>query len=62
MGGLKNRSGVLIDGSKEEIHQAVKDIAEEAGRTSFILGADCTLPTEIPYERVRMAVEAARTL
>ncbi len=62
MGGLKNRSGALITGSREELYQSVKNAAEEAGRTGFILGADCTLPTEIPYERIRMAVEAVRTL
>ncbi len=62
MGGLKNRSGVLIDGTREEIFEAVKEAAEIVGRTGFILGADCTLPTEIPYERIRMAVEAAREL
>jgi uroporphyrinogen decarboxylase len=62
MGGLKNRSGVLIDGTREELSAAVKEASEIVGRTGFILGADCTLPTEIPYERVRMAVDAAREL
>ena len=62
MGGLKNRSGVLIDGTREELSAAVKEASEIVGRTGFILGADCTLPTEIPYERVRMAVDEAREL
>lgn len=62
MGGLKNRSGVLIEGNEKLIYQEVKHVVEEAGRKGFILGADCTLPTEIPYEHVRMAVHAARTL
>lgn len=62
MGGLKNRSGVLVDGSEEELRQEIRKAVQAVGKTGFILGADCTLPTEIPYERIRMAVEAARTL
>lgn len=60
MGGLANRSGVLVDGTDEEIELAVKDVVKESGRKGFILGADCTLPTEINYRRIRTAVEAAR--
>jgi uroporphyrinogen decarboxylase len=58
MGGLANRSGVLVEGSLEEIGGAVRRIIREFGPTGFILGADCTLPTEIPYERIRAAVQA----
>jgi uroporphyrinogen decarboxylase len=60
MGGLANRSGVLVDGTEEELTQAVKSIISSFGRTGFILGADCTLPTEIPYERILTAVNAAK--
>lgn len=59
MGGLANRSGVLVDGTEEELQQAVRHVIEEFGSTGFILGADCTLPTEISYERIRSAVHAA---
>lgn len=62
MGGLANRSGVLVDGTIGELKQAVKDVITDYGKTGFILGADCTLPTEIPYERIRAAVEAAREM
>lgn len=62
MGGLKNRRGVLIDGSKEEIEKEVQTIIESFGSTGFILGADCTLATEQDVEKVRWAVEAARAL
>ncbi|HBN96656.1 MAG TPA: uroporphyrinogen III decarboxylase [Firmicutes bacterium] len=58
MGGLANRSGVLVDGSHEEIRDAVRKIIKDFGTTGFILGADCTLPTEIPYDRIKAAVEA----
>lgn len=59
MGGLPNRSGVLVDGTKEEIEEAVHKLIEEMGTKNYILGADCTLPTELDPLRVRQAVRAA---
>lgn len=58
MGGLANRSGVLVEGSHEEIGGVVQKIITDFGPTGFILGADCTLPTEISYDRIRAAVHA----
>lgn len=60
MGGLANRSGVLVEGSLEEIAAAVKKVVAEFGSTGFILGADCTLPTEIALERVKAAVDGVK--
>lgn len=60
MGGLANRSGILVEGTEAEIQQAVKSIIGSIGKTGFILGADCTLPTEIEYWRVKAAATAAR--
>lgn len=60
MGGLANRSGVLVEGTEEEIRTEVKKVIENNGRTGFILGADCTIPTEIEYWRVHAAAAAAR--
>lgn len=60
LGGLANRSGVMVDGTLEELAQAAKDAVARYGKTGFILGADCTLPTEIDYKRVRVLVEALR--
>lgn len=60
MGGLKNRAGVLVDGTNEEIEQEVKSIIDSFGKEKFILGADCTLPTEISYKRVNVAVKATK--
>ncbi len=62
MGGLANRSGVMVDGSLEELKAEAKNIISSYGKESFILGADCTLPTEIPYERIRAIAEAAREI
>ncbi len=60
MGGIANRSGVLVDGSDEELDIAIKNIIEKQGKQKFIFGADCTLPTEISYDRINRAVRAAR--
>lgn len=60
MGGLENRSGVLVDGSEADIKAKVQEILTTFGTEKFILGADCTLPTEISYDRVHAAVMAVR--
>ena len=60
LGGLDDRSGVLVDGTMEEIHQAVYRVLDEMGTHKFLLGADCTLPTEISMERIRAAVDATK--
>ncbi len=58
-GGLANRSGVLVEGSLKQLEEEVKRIVKDYGRKGFILGADCTLPTDIDHQRVRTASEAA---
>lgn len=60
LGGLDDRAGVLVDGTDEEICRAVKSILHRMEGRRFILGADCTLPTEISYQRIRTAVEATK--
>ena len=60
LGGLDDRSGVMVDGDAAQIAAAVTDIVSTVGRRSLILGSDCTLPTDIEYGRIRTAVEAAR--
>ncbi len=59
MGGLKNRSGVMVEGAVDDLVEAVRALIDSVGEKGFILGADCTLPTEIPYERIMAAVHAA---
>ena len=62
MGGMKNRSGVFVNGSHEEVRDEVRKVVEEAGRKGFILGADCTLFTGQDLSKIRTAVESARAL
>ncbi|MEG0368880.1 MAG: uroporphyrinogen decarboxylase family protein [Hungatella sp.] len=60
MGGLPNRSGVLVEGSDKDVKKAVEEMIHSFGRTGLILGADCTMATEQDLSKVRAAVEAAR--
>ncbi len=57
MGGLANRKGVIVDGSDAELRAAVHGIIEGFGKRKFIFGADCTLPTELSYSRIRSIVD-----
>ena len=59
MGGL-DRKGILTSGTPEQIRQAVHAVIEQAP-PRFILGADCTVPSEIPWDNLRIAIEAAHT-
>lgn len=59
LGGLDDRAGVLVDGTAEEIREAVHRVLEENGTKNLILGADCTLPTDVELWRIREAVRAA---
>jgi uroporphyrinogen decarboxylase len=62
LGGLDDRAGVIVSGSASDISDAVRSLIMSVGKKGFILGADCTLPTEIPFANIRAAVSAARSL
>lgn len=57
MGGLE-RKGILATGESAEIRQAAKDILAQAPER-FILAADCTVPSETPWENLKTAIDAA---
>jgi uroporphyrinogen decarboxylase len=57
LGGL-DRLGVLATGGSQEIRQAVKDAIDLAPER-FILGADCTVPGDTPWENLKVAIETA---
>lgn len=61
LGGLDDRAGVLVDGTVTDIEEAVHRILDENGTDKFILGADCTLPTEIDLGRIACAVHSTET-
>lgn len=60
LGGLDDRAGVLVDGTDDEIRAAVRGLIALAQGRPFMLGSDCTLPTDIDPHRIRVAVEAAQ--
>lgn len=60
IGGFDNTTnGVLYKGSKEEVESETKRLLEEAGTTGVILGADCTIPSDTPLERLEWVRKAA---
>lgn len=52
----------MTDGCKEQLVHEAQRLIRQFAPTGFILGVDCTLPTELPYERVRWLAEAAREI
>ena len=60
MGGFDSRDiGLIYRGGKQEIQDETKRLLEISGTTGLMLGADCTLPSDINYDHVRWVVEAA---
>lgn len=57
MGGME-RKGVLATGNTESIQQAVTDVLAQAPE-QFVLAADCTVPSDTPWENLRTAIETA---
>ena len=59
LGGFENgKDGLLYRGSKEEIQAETKRLIEETGKDGLILGADCTIPSDIAVERIQWVREA----
>jgi uroporphyrinogen decarboxylase len=57
MGGLE-RKGVIAGGNPAAILQAVGNVLRQAPER-FILAADCTVPSETPWENLKIAIDAA---
>jgi len=57
MGGM-DRHGLIASAAPAEIGREVVRVLNEASRP-FMLGADCTLPSDIKWENIRAAVDAA---
>jgi len=57
MGGL-DRYGVLVSGDPHAIQSAVLDVLGSAPE-KFILGADCTVPSDINWNNLRLAIDTA---
>ena len=59
MGGL-DRKGIIATGSKPEIERTVGAILSDSP-DNFILGADCTLPGDINWDKISNAISYAHT-
>lgn len=57
MGGM-DRHGIVVHGSRREIEASVEQVLREAARP-FILGADCTVPSDTGWDNLRAAIDAA---
>ncbi|MFO7632231.1 MAG: uroporphyrinogen decarboxylase family protein, partial [Caldilinea sp.] len=57
MGGLE-RLGIIGKGTPEQIRAAV-NAALAAAPERFILGADCTVPGQTPWDNLRLAIQIA---
>jgi uroporphyrinogen decarboxylase len=57
MGGLE-RKGLLATGTPAEVRRAARAVLEQAPER-FILAADCTVPSETPWENLKAAIDTA---
>ncbi len=61
IGGFDNNKGSLIDkGSDAEIEQFVIDLINDTGKKGVILGADCTVPSDISLDRLNFVREVGK--
>lgn len=58
----KDHLGILYSGTKEEVQEFTRSLILGYGKLGLILGADCTVNSNISHERIRWVVEAARSI
>ena len=60
LGGFGNtEKDILYTGDKESITNYTKELLKDAGTQGVIIGADCTIPGDMPYEHLEWVREAA---
>jgi len=57
MGGM-DRHGIIVSGAPEQIRAETRAVLQEAP-PAFVLGADCTVPSDIPVSNLRTAIDTA---
>jgi uroporphyrinogen decarboxylase len=63
LGGFQNtRPGVLFYGTEEEVRRFTRGLIHGFGKKGLIIGADCTMPSEVDYRRFRWVVEESRAI
>lgn len=59
LGGFENtKNGLLYKGTKEDIENEVKRLLNESGTNRVVIGADCTIPSDIDIERLAWVHQA----
>ena len=60
LGGFENgKEGLLYTGSQAVIQDETNRLIAEAGKEALIIGADCTIPSDIEAERIQWVRQAA---
>lgn len=63
IGGFDNTpQGELYSGTKEEIERRVEKIIADVGKKGVVIGADCTVPGDIEWQRLEWVREKAAQL
>lgn len=57
IGGV-DQQGSIVDGTSEEIRAEVQHAISEMGTVGFMIGAGCTVPSDIPIENLVLARQA----
>ena len=60
LGGFSNVEGPVISGTYADIEEETKRLLEQVKGRRWILGAGCTLPTGIDYNRLHAVVNASK--
>lgn len=58
----EKRQGVIYNGTKEELQDYTRELILNYGKRGLMLGGDCTVDSTIDHERIRMVVEASRSI
>ena len=62
-GGFDNRPGTfLYTAGKAEIEKETENLIAMGGKSGYIVGADCSIHDELPEEKIRWVVDAARRI
>ena len=62
-GGFDNRPGsMLYTATRAEIERETASLIEQGGRRGYILGAECSIHSELPEERIHWVADAAHSI
>lgn len=63
IGGFDNtKESVLYKGTREEVEAYVEKLLNDVGKEGIVIGADCTVPSDIDIERLKWVREKAAAL